>query len=971
MKRNYLYYLLTILLLAVSCEKDEMACTTAVETQEVSSIAATTAQCGGIISSDGNPTIKEAGVEWCTTSDFESNVSCASIAKAKLGKFACEITDLKDNTQYYVRAYARNSYGTIYGEMLSFKTLEIVLPAVLTDSVTNITISSATVGGEVTDESNGVVAERGVVYSTNPNPTVENNKVVCGSGKGAFTCNLTALQDGVTYYVRAYAVNEKGIAYGEEKAFATVEIVVPTVTTASAVNISPTSATVGGEVTNDGNGEVAERGVVYSTNPSPTVENNKVVCGRGRGAFTCNLTDLQDGVTYYVRAYAVNEKGIAYGEEKSFTTKAITAPIVTTSSVTNISYTSATVGGSVTDDGGATVTERGVVYSTTPNPTTSNSKVVSGSGKGAFTCNLSNLQDGVTYYVRAYAVNQKGTAYGEEKSFTTKAIVVPTVTTSSATSISYTSATVFGSITDDGGATVTERGVVYSSTPNPTTSNSKVVSGSGKGSFTCSLNDLQVGTAYYVRAYAVNEKGTAYGEEKSFTTKAITVPTVTTSSATNISVTSATVGGNVTDDGGASVTERGVVYSTTPNPTTSNSKVVSGSGKGSFTCNLSNLQDGVTYYVRAYAVNEKGTAYGEEKSFTTKAITVPTVTTSSATNISVTSATVGGNVTDDGGASVTERGVVYSTTPNPTTSNSKVVSGSGKGSFTCNLSNLQDGVTYYVRAYAVNQKGTAYGEQQSFMTKKAGIFSVSSSKKVIFSSGNLQYTQSTNTWSFAENQWDYIGTDNVTGGSVSSDPTYGDSKDGTALADKIDLFGWSTNATYYGVSTSASYDDYIGSFVDWGTNKIGNDAPNTWRTLTYDEWKYLRYDRTNADDLVGIAQVNGVNGLILLPDSWTCPAGVTFKSGFSGGWGVDYYAAYQTFTAEQWSKLESVGAVFLPAAGYRKGSNVSGVQEDGNYWSASESGSSGAYCLLFESDGSRMIGFIRNCSQSVRLVKDL
>ena len=872
MKRNYLYYLLTILLLAVSCEKDEMACTTAVETQEVSSIAATTAQCGGIISSDGNPTIKEAGVEWCTTSDFESNVSCASIAKAKLGKFACEITDLKDNTQYYVRAYARNSYGTIYGEMLSFKTLEIVLPAVLTDSVTNITISSATVGGEVTDESNGVVAERGVVYSTNPNPTVENNKVVCGSGKGAFTCNLTALQDGVTYYVRAYAVNEKGIAYGEEKAFATVEIVVPTVTTASAVNISPTSATVGGEVTNDGNGEVAERGVVYSTNPSPTVENNKVVCGRGRGAFTCNLTDLQDGVTYYVRAYAVNEKGIAYGEEKSFTTKAITAPIVTTSSVTNISYTSATVGGSVTDDGGATVTERGVVYSTTPNPTTSNSKVVSGSGKGAFTCNLSNLQDGVTYYVRAYAVNQKGTAYGEEKSFTTKAIVVPTVTTSSATSISYTSATVFGSITDDGGATVTERGVVYSSTPNPTTSNSKVVSGSGKGSFTCSLNDLQVGTAYYVRAYAVNEKGTAYGEEKSFTTKAITVPTVTTSSATNISVTSATVGGNVTDDGGASVTERGVVYSTTPNPTTSNSKVVSGSGKGSFTCNLSNLQDGVTYYVRAYAVN---------------------------------------------------------------------------------------------------QKGTAYGEQQSFMTKKAGIFSVSSSKKVIFSSGNLQYTQSTNTWSFAENQWDYIGTDNVTGGSVSSDPTYGDSKDGTALADKIDLFGWSTNATYYGVSTSASYDDYIGSFVDWGTNKIGNDAPNTWRTLTYDEWKYLRYDRTNADDLVGIAQVNGVNGLILLPDSWTCPAGVTFKSGFSGGWGVDYYAAYQTFTAEQWSKLESVGAVFLPAAGYRKGSNVSGVQEDGNYWSASESGSSGAYCLLFESDGSRMIGFIRNCSQSVRLVKDL
>ena len=693
-----------------------MACTTAVETQEVSSIAATTAQCGGIISSDGNPTIKEAGVEWCTTSDFESNVSCSLAEKAKLGKFACEIIDLKDNTQYYVRAYARNSYGTIYGEMLSFKTLEIVLPAVLTDSVTNITISSATVGGEVTDESNGVVAERGVVYSTNPSPTVENNKVVCGRGKGAFTCNLTDLQDGVTYYVRAYAVNEKGIAYGEEKSFATVEIVVPTVTTASAVNISITSATVGGEVTDDGNGEVAERGVVYSTNPSPTVENNKVVCGRGRGAFTCNLTDLQDGVTYYVRAYAVNEKGTAYGEEKSFQTIEIVVPTVITTAPTDITISSATVGGEVTEDGNGVVTERGVVYGTTPNPTVENNKVVCGSGKGSFSSSLTDLQDGVTYYVRAYAVNEKGTAYGEEKSFTTKAITVPTVTTSSVMNISYTSATVGGIVTDDGGATVTERGVVYSTIPNPTTSNTKVSSGSGKGAFTCNLTVLQDGVTYYVRAYAVNEKGTAYGEEKSFTTKAITVPTVITSSVNNISYTSATIDGTVTDDGGATVTERGVVYSTTSNPTTSNSKVVSGSGKGSFTCNLSNLQDGVTYYVRAYAVNQKGTAYGEEKSFTTKAIILPTVTTSPATNILYTSAIVGGNVTDDGGATITERGVVYSTTPNPTTSNSKVVSGSGKGSFTCNLSNLQDGVTYYVRAYAVNQKGTSYGEEKSFKT---------------------------------------------------------------------------------------------------------------------------------------------------------------------------------------------------------------------------------------------------------------
>ena len=252
-----------------------------------------------------------------------------------------------------------------------------------------------------------------------------------------------------------------------------------------------------------------------------------------------------------------------------------------------------------------------------------------------------------------------------------------------------------------------------------------------------------------------------------------------------------------------------------------------------------------------------------------------------------------------------------------------------------------------------------------------GVFSVSADKQVTFSKGNLQYTQSTNIWSFAENQWDYIGTDNVIGGSVYSNPTYGDDKNGTALADKVDLFGWSTSATNFGVSTSKDDDDYYGSFVDWGTNKIGNDAPNTWRTLTYDEWHYLRYTRTNADDLVGVTQVNGVNGLIFLPDNWVCPSGVSFKSGFHSRDCVDYYAAYQTFTADQWSKLEAAGAVFLPAAGYRHGFGVSTVQGTGHYWSATEYDSNCAYNLPFSSGGAHMVNVNRSDGYSVRLVKDL
>ena len=252
-----------------------------------------------------------------------------------------------------------------------------------------------------------------------------------------------------------------------------------------------------------------------------------------------------------------------------------------------------------------------------------------------------------------------------------------------------------------------------------------------------------------------------------------------------------------------------------------------------------------------------------------------------------------------------------------------------------------------------------------------GVFSVSDSKQVTFSRGNLQYTQSTDTWSFASTQWEMIGTDNVTGGSVSSAPTYGDKKIGNALADKVDLFGWSTSTTNFGVSTSEYSSDYSGSFVDWGTNKIGNDAPNTWRTLTYEEWSYLLFNRTNANDLVGVAQVNGVNGLVFLPDNWTCPAGITFNSGFHSEYGVDYYATYQTFTADQWSKLEAAGAVFLPAAGRRSGSNVFNVQYVGYCWSATENNSNYAYFLCFLSGEASLDGLTRYDGRSVRLVKDL
>ena len=232
-------------------------------------------------------------------------------------------------------------------------------------------------------------------------------------------------------------------------------------------------------------------------------------------------------------------------------------------------------------------------------------------------------------------------------------------------------------------------------------------------------------------------------------------------------------------------------------------------------------------------------------------------------------------------------------------------------------------------------------------------FSVSATRTVTFSPGNLQYHAANDEWRFAPNQTDYIGEDNA-----NISVTYNG---------WIDLFGWGTgnNPT----NSTTDYDDYQ-TFVDWGVNKIGNYSPNTWRTLTYDEWDYIIYDRSNASNLNGVAQVNGVNGLILLPDAWQCPSGVTFKSGFHNNYGTEYYAAYQSFSASEWSKLEASGAVFLPAAGNRFGSFVGDVQGGGYYWSATEGSSGYAIVLGFGSDGAGVGLDYRIYGLSVRLVQD-
>ena len=298
--------------------------------------------------------------------------------------------------------------------------------------------------------------------------------------------------------------------------------------------------------------------------------------------------------------------------------------------------------------------------------------------------------------------------------------VIPTLTTSDATNITVTSLTSGGNITNDGGSMVTASGICYGTTTGPTTADTHTTDGSLSGSFVSKITGLTQNTIYYIRAYATNNVGTSYGNEVTATTSPVSLASLTTTAISLITINSAVSGGDISSGGNDSITVRGVCWAIATGPTTANDKTTDGVGTGNFVSNLTGLLPGVIYYVRAYATNSAGTAYGDELSFTTLPLTVPTVTTAIVTP-GLTTAVTGGNITVDGGSPVTDKGVCWATTTNPSITDSKTSNGTGSDSFISNITVLTSGTTYYVRAYATNSQGTAYGNQIIFSTKIADV----------------------------------------------------------------------------------------------------------------------------------------------------------------------------------------------------------------------------------------------------------
>lgn len=207
---------------------------------------------------------------------------------------------------------------------------------------------------------------------------------------------------------------------------------------------------------------------------------------------------------------------------------------------------------------------------------------------------------------------------------------------------------------------------------------------------------------------------------------------------TNITITTATSGGNITSDGGATITAFGVCWGTSANPTIANSKTTQTGSTGAFTSNITGLTGNTLYYIRAYATNSSGTTYGPQISFNSASLGPTVASTSVITNITATSATSGGNVTSDGGATITARGLCWNTSPNPTIANTKTNEQGTTGAFTSNVSGLTGNTLYYVRAYATNSNGTNYGPEVSFRTAYA---TVTSSTNKIWMDRNLGATQ--------------------------------------------------------------------------------------------------------------------------------------------------------------------------------------------------------------------------------------
>jgi len=496
----------------------------------------------------------------------------------------------------------------------------------------------------------------------------------------------------------------------------------PTVTTNTAVP-SSTSADLNGTYNDNGQGAVD---AWFEWGPTNALGTFTALTNIGTGSsisHTANITGLTPSTTYYYRASGMNSS-VANGAIVSFTTTASggSAPIVTTTTATP-SSTSAVVNGTYNENGTGLSTTTFFEYGPTTSYGFTTANVNQGTGSGTATVTITGLASNSAYYFRIVGQNTNGTSYGSPVSFSTTSGggSVPTLTTTSASSIGQSSATLNGTYNSNGLASSVrfEWGTTSGTYPNTTTLTSV---GTGSGSHNATISGLTAGTTYYYRIIGSNSAGSAQGSQISFTTTTSgggNVPIITTTSVSGVGQTYATLNGTYNDNGTGLNTTVYFQYGTSSsNLNSTTGSTTYSSSSDIFNNNISSLSSGTTYYFRAVGNNSNGTAYGSILSFfvpTSGGGSAPSITTNSASGITNSSAVLNGyyNANNDNTTTYFRYGTSSSNLNQNTAS---VSQGNGSGIFSNAISNLNNNTTYYFQAVGWNSNGYTNGTILNFTT---------------------------------------------------------------------------------------------------------------------------------------------------------------------------------------------------------------------------------------------------------------
>lgn len=667
-------------------------------------------------------------------------------------KFEITLSDLAANTTYIVRPYATNDAGTGYGESVKFTTSQQKIPMVIANgsgSLANkpveVVAYEAVCMGAVTEDHGFTVIEYGFCYSTESRqPTIESSQhIKAQDGAKGFSATLKGLTASTKYYMRAYAKSDKGVGYSATVEFTTDKEQVVSLTQATVTDRTSSSVTITAQMAYESFSTIKEKGICYGQTTNPSVDGTKISDSSTEHKVTATITGLKEGDTYHARAYAITRDGTFYSGDIAFTTETTYAPSVSKPSVYNKTETGAKVRASIRTNGGLEVTAKGICYSSTnAKPTLEDQVAISTEADNSILVSLSDLQGGVTYYVRSYATNAKGTGYSEEvEQFTTTKHTEPTLNGLNVMNIKDDNAEASASIANIGGEgeTIEERGFVVSTSGDPTIdgyNTTKFVSSSTEDAFSTKLTGLRYNTLYYIRAYAINKVGTGYSKTLSFETGSSERATLGELKCTKTEAHSLSFSFEVTSTGGAELTSQGFMWRKSNESEYTN---VSGKLTGNtVTGTITGLTENTGYYVCGYVENKNGETSTRYTTFNTSKLPPgegdnptpgdddgtkkPTVGYTNVSEIYATTAWLSANIESDGKLTITEKGFLWMVddgTELTTENGTKIIVTSGSTSMRHKLTGLTGKTRYRVRAYAINAKGISYGSDRTFTTEDA------------------------------------------------------------------------------------------------------------------------------------------------------------------------------------------------------------------------------------------------------------